>query len=41
MSLYKRKGSPFQWVRFTHNGCRVQESAGTAERAPAEQAKLD
>jgi hypothetical protein len=37
MSLYKRKGSPFWWVRFTHNRRRIQESAGTAERALAEQ----
>ncbi len=37
MSLYKRKGSPFWWVRFSHNGRRVQKSAGTAERALAEQ----
>jgi excisionase family DNA binding protein len=37
MSLYKRKGSPFWWVRFTHNRRRVQESSGTVERALAEQ----
>lgn len=37
MSLYKRKGSPYWWVRFTHNGRRVQQSAGTADKAKAEQ----
>lgn len=37
MSLYKRKGSPYWWVRFTYNGRRVQESAATADRVKAEQ----
>jgi len=37
MSLYKRGDSPFWWVRFSHNGRRIQKSAGTAERALAEQ----
>src|SRR4051812_30123795 len=37
MSLSRRKGSPFWWVRFTHNRRRVQESAGTADRVLAEQ----
>jgi hypothetical protein len=37
MSLYKRKGSPYWWVRFTHNGRRVQQSAGTKDKAKAEQ----
>ena len=37
MSLYKRKGSPCWWVRFTHNGRRLQQSAGTADRAKAQQ----
>ncbi|MSQ74013.1 MAG: site-specific integrase [Betaproteobacteria bacterium] len=37
MSLYKRRGSPYWWVRFTYNGRRVQESAGTADRVRAEQ----
>jgi len=37
MSLYKRKNSPFWWVRFTHNGHRLQQSAGTADRVAAQQ----
>jgi len=37
MSLYKRKGSPFWWVRFSHNGRRLQKSSRTVERALAEQ----
>jgi integrase len=37
MSLYKRKGSPCWWVRFTHNGRRIQQSTGTADRAKAQQ----
>ena len=37
MSLYKRKGSPHWWVRFTHNGRRVQQSAGTADRNKAQE----
>ena len=37
MSLYKRKGSPYWWVRFTHNGRRLQQSTGTADRAKAQQ----
>src|SRR5437879_4108778 len=37
MSLYKRKGSPCWWARFTHNGRRLQQSTGTAERVKAEQ----
>lgn len=37
MSLYKRKGSPCWWVRFTHDGRRIQQSTGTADRAKAQQ----
>lgn len=37
MSLYRRKGSPYWWVRFTHNGRRIQQSAGTADRVRAQQ----
>ncbi len=36
MSLYRRKGSPFWWVRFTHGGRRIQQSAGTADRVKAQ-----
>lgn len=35
MSLYKRKNSPYWWVKFTHNGRRVQQSTGTSEKARA------
>lgn len=36
MSLYKRKGSPYWWVRFTHGGRRIQQSSGTVDRAKAQ-----
>lgn len=31
MSLYKRNDSPIWWVRFTHNGRRIQQSTGTPD----------
>jgi len=37
MSLYKRKGSPLWWARFTHNGRRIRKSTGTADRTKAQQ----
>jgi integrase len=37
MSLYKRKDSPHWWVKFTVNGHRVQESAGTADKRQAQE----
>lgn len=37
MSLYKREGSPHWWARFTHNGRRIQQSTGTADRLAAQQ----
>jgi len=37
MSLYKRKDSSVWWVRFTHRGCRIQQSSGTSERIKAEE----
>lgn len=37
MSLYKRKDSPYWWVRFTHNGRRLQQGTGTADRLAAQQ----
>ena len=37
MSLYRRKGSPYWWVRFTHNGRRIRQSTGTVERLKAQQ----
>lgn len=35
MSLYKRKNSPYWWVKFPHNGRRVQQSTGTSDKAKA------
>lgn len=37
MSLYKRTGSPHWWVRFTHNGRRIQKSTGTKDRLKAQE----
>jgi len=37
MSLYKRKGSPYWWVRFTHNGQRIQQSTGTEDKLKAQE----
>ena len=31
MSLFKRKDSPNWWVKFVHNGKRVQQSTGTSD----------
>ena len=35
MSLFKRKNSPNWWVKFTHNGRRLQQSTGTADERKA------
>jgi integrase len=35
MSLYKRKNSPYWWVKFSLNGRRIQQSTGTSEKAKA------
>ena len=35
MSLFKRKDSPFWWVKIAHGGRRVQQSTGTTDRAKA------
>ncbi len=37
MSLYKRRGSPHYWCRFTLGGRRIQQSTGTANRKEAEE----
>ena len=34
-SLYKRNGSGIWWVRFQHNGVRVQRSSHTSKKAQA------
>lgn len=35
MSLYKRKDSPYWWVKLSHNGRSIQKSTGTSERIKA------
>ena len=35
MSLYEKEGSPNWWTRFTINGRRIQQSAGTADKSDA------
>lgn len=37
MSLYKRKDSPYWWVKFSIRGRKVQESTGTADKCKAEE----
>lgn len=37
MSLYRRTGSPFWWIRFTVNGERVSKSSGTADKKKAQE----
>src|SRR5437016_11064504 len=37
MSLYKRKDSPYWWVKLSHNGQPLQKSTGTADRRQAQQ----
>jgi integrase len=35
MSLFKRKDSPYWWVKLAHNGRRIQRSTGTPDNAKA------
>lgn len=35
MSLYKRKDSPYWWVKLSHNGSPIQKSTGTSDRVKA------
>lgn len=37
MSLFKRKDSPYWWIKLNHNGRRIQESTGTSDRAKAQE----
>jgi integrase len=37
MSLYKRKNSPYWWVKLSHKGQRLQESTGTADKRQAQE----
>ena len=34
-SLYQRNGSKIWWVRFQHNGLRVQKSSGKTRKSDA------
>ena len=35
MSLYKREGSPYWWVKFSHRGCAIRRSTGTEDKIKA------
>ena len=35
MSLFKRSGSSYWWVKLSHNGRRIQQSTGTSDKAKA------
>ena len=35
MSLFKRKGSPYWWIKITHNGRAIQKSTRTADEVKA------
>lgn len=37
MSLFKRAGSPYYWIKLSHGGRRLQKSTGTADRRKAQQ----
>lgn len=37
MSLFKRKDSPYWWIKITHDGRPIQQSTGTSDRAKAEE----
>jgi integrase len=37
MSLFKRKDSPYWWIKITHNGRPVQKSTGTDDKAKAQE----
>ena len=37
MSLFKRNDSSYWWVKFIHNGRRIQHSTGTADEAKAQE----
>src|SRR3990172_6599123 len=43
MSLFKRSGSSYWWVKLSHNGRRIQQSTGTSDKSKAslwDQARL-
>lgn len=37
MSLFKRKDSPYWWIKIDHNGRRIQRSTGTSDKAKAQE----
>ncbi len=37
MSLFKRNDSPYWWVKFPHNGRRIQHSTGTTDQTKAQE----
>lgn len=37
MSLFKRKDSPYWWIKLTHIGGTIQQSSGTTDKAKAEE----
>jgi len=37
MSLYKRKDSPYWWIKLIHNGQKIQRSTGTANKRQAQE----
>ena len=37
MSLFKRKDSPYWWIKLTHDGRRIQQSTGTSDKAKAQE----
>ncbi|HEY6018976.1 MAG TPA: site-specific integrase [Candidatus Paceibacterota bacterium] len=37
MSLFKRKDSPYWWVKIAHDGRRIQQSTGTPDKAKAQE----
>ena len=37
MSLFKRSGSSYWWVKLSHNGRRIQQSTGTSDKAKAQE----
>jgi hypothetical protein len=37
MSLYRRKDSPYWWIKLSHDGRAIQRSAGTSDRKKAQE----
>jgi len=41
MSIYKRKSSPYWYIKFEVNGLRIRQSAGTTDKEEAEQKEAE